>query len=512
MKKDKKNKVLVIGLDGASPGFLFYLANKGFLPTLQGIMAEGFYGKLKSTVPPLTGPAWVSSVTGVNMGKHGIPDFHLSFDIKKRRILFADSKKRKVDAIWNLLSNMRKSVVILNVPMTFPPEKINGAIVSGFLTPSLKSNFTYPRNLKDDLINLDYMIDIGDTMLDKILTFKSNKIKLLHEIREMIKKRLIVAKYLMKQFDWDLFMVVFIALDRIQHLFWKFLDVNHIEYREQEARLLYPHLFECYLDIDKAIKSLLDLAGKNTNTLIYSDHGFRSLNRTFFTNNFLRRRDFLRIKKDVGKTILPSQESSVKLIYRLGLSNILSKISPEIKRKIGFFMRPSKKFLDIFDVDIDKTKAIQLGYNYIKIHKKILSDEEYERIKSALIDIFNKEILKSLSIKAFKKEDLYHGAAMEIIPDIILMPFGTVTPRQIIPTDGSLIMNYKNNCDIPSLMWNGDHDLYGIVMGTGLDFHRGLEIDGATILDIAPNIFHALNIPIPQYFDGRILIDIFKYK
>jgi len=67
--------LLVIGLDGASLDLVRPWADEGRLPVLAALMKRGAWGRLRSTVPPATFPAWTSLVTGVNPGRHGIFDF-----------------------------------------------------------------------------------------------------------------------------------------------------------------------------------------------------------------------------------------------------------------------------------------------------------------------------------------------------------------------------------------------------------------------------------------------------
>src|SRR4051794_12351085 len=69
------NKVLVLGLDGATFDLIKPWAAAGYLPTLNRLMAEGAQGSLRSTTPPMTGPAWTSFATGVNPGKHRLYDW-----------------------------------------------------------------------------------------------------------------------------------------------------------------------------------------------------------------------------------------------------------------------------------------------------------------------------------------------------------------------------------------------------------------------------------------------------
>ena len=70
-----KKKVLVIGLDGATFSVIDSLVREERLPNLSRLMREGASGILKSTTPPLTGPAWLSLATGMKPEKTGVYDF-----------------------------------------------------------------------------------------------------------------------------------------------------------------------------------------------------------------------------------------------------------------------------------------------------------------------------------------------------------------------------------------------------------------------------------------------------
>lgn len=66
-----EDKVVIIGLDGATFTILNPLLEEGLLPNIAGLIKEGSHGILMSTLPPMAAPAWASFMTGVNPGKHG---------------------------------------------------------------------------------------------------------------------------------------------------------------------------------------------------------------------------------------------------------------------------------------------------------------------------------------------------------------------------------------------------------------------------------------------------------
>ena len=67
-------KVVLIGIDGGEPSLIEPLL-ADTCPNLARLRAEGAWGSLRSTVPPLSPPAWATLMTGMNPGKHGVFDF-----------------------------------------------------------------------------------------------------------------------------------------------------------------------------------------------------------------------------------------------------------------------------------------------------------------------------------------------------------------------------------------------------------------------------------------------------
>ena len=137
---------MVVGIDAATLDLIGPWAQKGRLPTLKKLMDEGVSGELRSTVPPLTAPAWTSLVTGKNPGKHGI------FDFTKRgkgsyEMTIQSSLDRDEEAVWEIVAKENKKVVVMNVPLTYPPERVNGIMISGIPAPESRKDFVYPREL-----------------------------------------------------------------------------------------------------------------------------------------------------------------------------------------------------------------------------------------------------------------------------------------------------------------------------------------------------------------------------
>ena len=114
-----KNSVLIIGLDGVSWKLLKPWIKDGNLPTFSRMLKDGAEGDLRTTIPPISCSAWTSLFTGKNPGKHGIYEY--TSDLGE----LVNAKSIKVEKIWQILSHYNKRCCVINVPATYPVEKLN---------------------------------------------------------------------------------------------------------------------------------------------------------------------------------------------------------------------------------------------------------------------------------------------------------------------------------------------------------------------------------------------------
>lgn len=80
----KQKKLILFGLDGGTLPIIERMVEEKRLPTFDKLMKEGVHGKLKSTIPPITIPAWISMFTGMTPENLGIIDrFKLDEDYRQ---------------------------------------------------------------------------------------------------------------------------------------------------------------------------------------------------------------------------------------------------------------------------------------------------------------------------------------------------------------------------------------------------------------------------------------------
>ena len=162
-----EKKVLVFGLDCATPQLIFDKW-RSQLPALSSLMEKGSWGKLKSCVPPSTVPAWSCMLSGKNPGKLGCYGFWNRSDYSYQGLSFATSSTVREDRVWDILSRQGMNVILVGIPQTYPPTPVKGIMVTCFLTPDTTCQYTYPKELADEIETRigKYMLDVDNFRTD----------------------------------------------------------------------------------------------------------------------------------------------------------------------------------------------------------------------------------------------------------------------------------------------------------------------------------------------------------
>ena len=122
-------RVVVLGLDGMDPQTVDLLMSEGKLPNFARLRQEGAYGRLETSRPILSPIIWTTIATGKTPDQHGIGHF-VAVNPQTGEDLPVTSRMRRVKAMWNILSDAGRRVDVVGWWATWPPENVNGAIVS----------------------------------------------------------------------------------------------------------------------------------------------------------------------------------------------------------------------------------------------------------------------------------------------------------------------------------------------------------------------------------------------
>lgn len=295
--------MLVIGLDCAEPTLLFEQW-RADLPTFDRLLTRGAFGRLRSSDPPLTVPAWASMFSGLDPGQLGFYDFRNRRDRSYEAMTIASGASVMADRVWDVAGRCGKQSLVVGVPQTYPVKPLAGWLVSCFLTPPGAAQFTWPPALRDEvrqtLDGADYETDVYNFRTE-------NKAQLLADLYRMTDQHFKVFRHLLRK-PWDLAMLVEIGVDRIQHAFWGFMDVRHRRFTPGNP--FQDAIKDYYRYLDRQLGELLAGIEDDTLLMIVSDHGARPSHGAFCINEWLIQQGLL-VLKEYPQTPMPLEKCEV---------------------------------------------------------------------------------------------------------------------------------------------------------------------------------------------------------
>lgn len=455
-------KILVIGLDCAAPKLLF---GDERLTHIRRLMDIGCYGRLESIIPPITIPAWMCVATSQDPGSLGVYGFRNRTDYSYSRLEIANSRSIQELTIWDQLAREGKRAVIIGVPPSYPPRKLNGICVGCFMTPdTTKDVYTYPGHVKEQIAKCvgEYPVDVKGFRTDR-------KDWLKDELFAMSRKQFRVVRHLLQNAEWDYFQFVEIGLDRIHHGFWQYHDPQHVHY--QNGNPYEDVIRDYYLHLDDELGRILEVLTEDTVVLVLSDHGAQRLDGGFCVNEWLVREGLL--------------------------------VLNEYPREISPFNK--------LDVNWEKTKVWSEGGYYALVFLNVKGREPSGTIAKADYDKFREEIKakleatvddkgESMGTLVFKPEQVYQ-TVRNVAPDLIVH-FGGLYWRSIGGVGYPSIHTHENDTGPDGC----NHAQFGAFILAGPTSPLRGELGGAHLLDVAPTLLDLGGYDIPASMQGRSLI------
>lgn len=388
---EQNEKVVVIGLDGASSEFMQRCIDEADLQNIEELSQRGSFNTMNSTLPPLTPSGMSSYLTGSDPGNHGVYGF------EKRNML--DYETSTVNSL-NIGETLPEAVdgrsVMINVPMTYPVREINGVMVSGF-PGSTSGEYVHPPTLKKDLEERNYTVTTAGN-------FGGGE-ELERDVFEAFETRRQVSLDYMERFEWDYFNVMFTGDARLMH------------FSEPSCQ---GAIKDYYRGLDEFVGKVDDRTGENTTIILMSNHGFKRLDKKMYMYTFLKQNDYLKPKQP-EYIIHRLQDFAGNILSKLGLSS-----GGEVSGRASF----SDQYMD--EVDWDETKAYTGGfYNgqiFINLEGRepngVVPKEDYEEVRNNIIEdlkqLEDPETGEKVVENVYTKEELYDGEKMDELPDIII--------------------------------------------------------------------------------------------
>jgi predicted AlkP superfamily phosphohydrolase/phosphomutase len=403
--------------------------------------------------------------TSQDPGSLGVYGFRNRIDQGYSNLGVVNSASIQAPAIWDALAKRGLRSVVVGVPPSFPPRRINGVNVGCFLTPDTRtSDYTWPPSIKSEIEAL-----VGEYPVD-VKGFRTTKKDWLRDqIFDMSRKHFEVVRYLMTTQDWDYFHFVEIGLDRVHHGFWKYHDREH---RQYEAGNPYESvILDYYAYLDEEIGSLLELIEDDTAVLVVSDHGAQKLDGGFCVNEWLVREGLLALKEQPAAP---------------------TPFSPSL-------------------VDWSRTKVWSEGGYYARVFfnvegrepEGVIPESEYEaflgdmtaRFKALLDDLG-----QPMGSLVFRPERIYKQVN-NVAPDLIVH-FGALAWRSIGGVGYDTLYLQENDTGPDDC----NHAQFGAFILSAPNVPVRGEIEGMHLLDIAPTLLDVMSHPIPEAMQGSSLL------
>lgn len=453
-------KLLILGLDCAEPDLVF---NQWIhdLPNIKKLTESGLYGKLHSTLPPITVPAWTAMMTSQDPGMLGFYGFRNRSSYGYEDLYFANAKYVKAKTVWNHLSRNRLRSLVFGVPQTYPPRPLNGMMVASFLTPSKEVQYTFPDEVKGELDQAadgNYIIDVEDFRTDK-------KDDLLKAIYVMTERRFKAFRHFYGKDSYDFAIMVEMGIDRIHHAFWRFHDRNH---RLYEPGNEYEHVIhDYYVSLDGEIGRTLDSLPQDTSVMIVSDHGAKTMAGAICINEWFQREGFLALKEPPKK----------RERFKTGM------------------------------VEWSKTKAWGEGGYYSRVFMNVqgrepngtIPKDQYDAVRDDLkarLEAIEDEDGNCINTKVFKPEEVYR-TTNNIPPDLIVY-LGNLDWRSAGSVGVGSVYLYENDTG-PDDANHAEHGIF--IWKTDGNSSGGPNL--YSIYDVAPSVLKHFNIEIPNEMIGK---------
>ncbi|SFC19217.1 Predicted phosphohydrolase or phosphomutase, AlkP superfamily [Halobiforma haloterrestris] len=499
-------ETLVVGIDAGCLPVFERLFEAGCVPTIERLCSEGATAPLESQIPPWTPSAWPSIYTGVNPGKHGAIGF-VGYDGYDWHVTSNDDVREH--PLWTLLDRHGRSSVVVNAPVTHPPDEFDGAVIPGFLGP--EDPPCHPDGLLDDVRAAigDYRVYPCYSRDDSLSDAEK-----LDEYETLVRMRGEAFRYLVGEFDPDFGFVQFQKTDTVFHEFDGDADAVR---RVYEAT-------------DDQIAEILDACDPDRVFLV-SDHGMGPYDGyEFRINEFLRDEGFLETTTD-GKG-MPSwtpmrrrlregeecdtwepgaaaRAASVAARFGVTASRIRSALERvglaefAIEHAPSGISRTANEQVDFAESTAYVRARTELGVR-INLEGRdpqgTVPPEEYERVRDELV-----RTLRSVETPEGEpffetvapREQYFHGDRLEETVDVVTIPAGfehALTEQ--LGGDGDGYFG-------PAEPWN--HKLEGVFVATGDGVDEDAAIDRAHVFDVAPTVMSAMGVPPSDRMDGGVV-------
>jgi predicted AlkP superfamily phosphohydrolase/phosphomutase len=398
-------------------------------------------------------------------------------------------------AVWNILSDWGKQVVVANVPLTYPPEPVNGIMLSGLMAPEMQANVTYPTSFKEELLEAvpNYHIDINNAVSC------GQRGDVFVDVLKMTRERNAMLQLLLKK-PWDFFFIVYTGADRIQHLRW------------EEIMTFHPMAVEYYQLVDEALGKVLDGLTPEDMLMVVSDHGFQGAKRKFYIQEYLLRNGWLKMHSSTrSRARLLGVARSI--IRALKVQRLARQVFRRLRRKQIESLASENHPAILPDIDwansrawIQSTSGELAGYADIFFADSV-TEEEIAELMKALKEIRDPQNGQPLIVEMQREDAFGQGSfAPSQRHLVVLSGENTALYTQLGRT--ALWETRGMGRDVAT----GIHHQDGILYVYGAAVKEGAKIAPVHIYDVVPTILSSMGVPLPDDLDGKVMQEPFEQQ
>jgi len=467
-------RVVIVGLDGISPGVVDRSLSQGRLPNIKRMMDEGVVADLETTVPSVTYLAIPSLCTGCKPGTLGF----FGFVGPDGEPLDYSSIGRK--SFWEY-GGLRSLVV--NLRCTYKPRPFNGIMVAGdLLTPGEHAEYTFPSNVKNRVKGFHS----GMGQIERLHRQGRTGGQVLEFAKRDTEKKLGTFLELIDEDEYDLALFWDGNLDLIQHFLWE--DTGLVD--------------EYYAFLDEKLGHLLRRFG-SSDLIVVSDHGFDAEPvYSFHLNSWLERQGYLSASGSRAINWL------LRSLQPIGYDvHERSRLAAKLIRKALEVRRGKRRYVGaVPGADTEKTLAYLVAWWGIELNTGAASSRDERALAGTIIaqldDVTHggSRVFQGI----WTQEEVYGKGDLPGVPRIVFL----TDPRyKCVPSLSNDLVSVRR----PGLR-GGNHlnSRQTRLLARGPSFREGGVLGKVSICDVAPTVLHALGLPVPADMNGRVLCESFR--
>ncbi len=265
---------------------------------------------------------------------------------------------------------------------------------------------------------------------------------------------------------------VFDGTDRMQHMFWRYLDEAHPARPAQVPSAFKSAIEDLYIRMDQVVgRTMARCNQDDTLLMVLSDHGFNTFRRGIDLNRWLEENGYLFVDDAKrGKDYLAGVDWSRTTAFAIGLTGIFLNVRGKFEHGI---VEPGEE-------------------------AQALRDEIAARLGQLVDPLTGGGAIK----RVYQAVKAYRGPYKENAPDLIIGYAGGYR----VSWDAAVGRTSREVFHDNKKAWSGDHCVDPSVVPGVLFCNHEINTELPRLLDLAPTVLEQFGCPIPDYMDGKPIV------